>query len=160
MPIENLEQFIREIQNMAPETERFVSTVMGAGVESAGDVFNTISPVKSGAYRASHRVATGASAPTQTIYNAPDAPDPNNLPGGNVEIFGSISPTEARTAAQSQSPFQRFWWFNPVPYASTLEPIHLIYEQARLAAEVGMERAIRSFDFRLDGSRSSQRPAA
>jgi len=80
------------------------------------------SPVRTGAYRASHAVGTGADAPTHLVYDSPEHPEPNAVfhPGGQP-IFQVPDGELARKSYEAEAPFQRAVLFNDRYYAGMLE---------------------------------------
>lgn len=80
------------------------------------------SPVLTGAYRASHTLASGEGRPGTFLYESPSRPDPERGIRRDVgSVLEAPSVGDAKASVADVAPFQTLWIYNPIFYAGFLE---------------------------------------
>ena len=122
MPVRGLEEFKRQLQATSDAIPNATRDLAAYSLAEGLDDLILLSPVQSGAYRASHAVMEGNDAPNEFLWEGPDRqPDDLRLNPGIGSVLPAPSAGEALAAMLGAGPFERWWLRNGRFYSSWLE---------------------------------------
>jgi len=122
MPVHGAAEFKRELQATADAIPGATRDLAAFALAEGLDDLILISPVLSGAYRASHAVFEGEADPSNILWEGPNRqPDDLRMDLGFGANLPAPSAGEALGALLSADPFDRWWLRNGRYYASWLE---------------------------------------
>lgn len=147
---DNLREFVAEVERGTTGVAEAVTAIQRRVAADAFADVVAFSPVLTGAYRASHRIATGGDAPAFTIFEHDEAPDPENPPRLDFgETLGPPAQGLAEASLEGIEPYGVVWIVNPIRYAEFVEfggaatRPHLVYRRAEERAIANLEAAER-----------------
>jgi len=115
----DFERAVQQISDDVPKRHRDLQVQVAA--ESLGYAVQ-VSPVRTGAYRASHTIDAGDEGAANAIYWGPELPDANEIiTPGSRPILAPPDAASAMAALAEVEPFQRLQIHNRRFYASLLE---------------------------------------